>query len=958
MLFMLRLVAIAAFIFAANLNLFSQQDTSGWVQTGNNILLNKHEIGTILQAGLSTTGDSIWTFSDDDGYYFRIWELKSGMMVYEKTLSARYFISADFQTYHNNHPTDFKLYDLKSDSLLLNYKSFKIGHISPSASCHYDSNRKLLHVAFSYIFVQDPYYEEIKGMHIYRLSESLEFLHTFPIEIGFTLNHDFTRMAFPREEYIISIYDIVNQKYAEIGKTNLRITRMLFTSNPDYVSTQDAGNNLTIWDVNSQKMISKTPLKLFKLISYCFSDDDKFLAANANNRFYLIDMITGVAIDSTEQNDFEKFRFLIRKSHLGFVFITNNKFGLVNFDILGDQDIIQFAPDSSLIYTGNSATLHNLSNFDYDAIEWELSDGRTTLHPNPTLVFDSVGFYDVTLKLVKDGKEFKITKKNCIEVYPVLEVDFDSDIKYGKSPLTVQFEDKSSGIVDEYVWKVNDEVFSNEKNPQYVFTKSGRFNISLTVRDRLTTKVITKPYFIQVDRENIEFLEVLMGRAIPFWNPNGHVEHEDHIGLVQTIKQDDTLNIVLSLFSHVSWDNGSASFCFDGFLQVNPDDLSYYNLSGWETTLRISMYNSSVSNLSFNNNNFFYCAHGVGESYPSSDKNFTAFNKISKVENKIELNTKIIHFPMRYGKKVLSFDNDKLIVCGTSRLGQTNIYKFDSDFELFNQDSIQEFMIDAVNYDKNHFLMLTKDTVNSIYSLIYYDLNLEIKEIYPLSLPNEMVINSMLLLPENKLAIGGTIGNQTIGFLGVIDLKGNLLWHKTFPDWRNFNKLYLNRNNFFATGQNFDRDIGFVEIDQYGSDYIDNRLSNAFMNIAGLDILSDSVVILTYYISNELHLSKVRYKPLPQAPVSVENSFTISRSHSILPVPNPAENLVTLQFAESQIVRKVQVYDYSGIEVMQFTLPQSPVYEVQLPLHALSTGMYHVTVTTNSGILRTKFIKY
>ncbi len=616
----------------------------------------------------------------------------------------------------------------------------------------------------------------------------------------------------------------------------------------------------------------------------------------------------------------------------------------MNFDILGDKDVIQFAADSSLIYAGNSATLHNLSNFDYDAIEWELSDGRTTLHPNPTFKFDSVGFYDVTLKLVKDGKEFKLTKKNCIEVYPVLEVDFDSDVKYGKSPLTVQFEDKSSGIVDEYIWKVNDEVFSNEKNPQYVFTKIGRYNISLTVRDRLTSQIITKPHFIQVDRENIEFLDVLLVRRNIF-NSSDYSKESESIDLVNTFLFGDTLGVILNYSIYKVWDTGGATLNFDHALLFNTNNFHQYDANNRES----DFINASFSNIATNENSIFYCKYG---------SNYSILQKIYTKQNINDIKQYVINFPMRYAKRVLSFDDDNLVVCGTSRLGQTKIYKFNSELELFNQDSIQEFMIDAVNFDKYHFLMLTKDTVNSIYNLIYYDLNLKIKAINPLNLPKEMVINSMILLSEHKAAIGGTIGNSTVGFLGVIDLKGNLLWHKTFPDWRNFNKLYLNRNNFFATGQNFDKDIGFVEIDPYGSNYIDNRLSNVYMNISGLDILSDSEVILTYYFSNELYLCKVRYTPLGQTPDSVDTTTTINRSHSILPVPNPAENSVTLQFAEEQIVQKVQVYDYSGIEVMQFTYPQSPVYEVQLPLHALSIGMYHVTVTTDSGILHTKFIKY
>ncbi|MCO5249806.1 MAG: PKD domain-containing protein [Candidatus Kapabacteria bacterium] len=696
MLFTLRLIAIAAFIFAANLNLFSQQDTSGWVQSGDNILLNKHDIGTILQAGLSSTGDSIWTFSDDDGYYFRIWELKSGIMVHEKTLSDRYFISADFQTYHNNHATEFKLYDIKTDSLLLSHNFFtSVYDDVQAASFHYDSKRTLLHMAYYNWEYNSRGPIPKRGMKVYKLSDVPELINHNSIEIGFKLNHDYTRMAFPRENNSIATYDIVNQKFTELGYTGQMITSVLFTSNPKHVSARYAGNILSIWNVNTKQMISKTNLKQ-KFFTYSFADNDKFIVGEVNFCFVLIDIITGALIESTEHY-LVNIRYILGNSPHGFVFISDNKFGLVNFDILGDKDIIQFAPDSSLIYAGNSATLHNLSNFEYDSIEWELSDGRKSNQETPSFDFNTPGLFDVTLRLTKDGELFTLTKKNIIEVYPVMEVDFDSDVKYGKSPLTVQFEDKSSGIVDEYIWKVNDEVFSKEKNPKYVFTTSGRFNISLTVRDRLSTKVITKPYFIQVDRENIEFLEVLISRSELFWNTESPPKHEDFISVVQTVKQEDTLNIILSLSSYVTWDDGFHHATFDNFLQLNSKDLNLVRSSSWNY-IYWGMTVSSYSNLIYHNNSFFYSKHGRSADNPSF------LSRISTIDNKHQMESKYINFPMRNGKKVLSFDDDKLVVCGTSRLGQTNIYMFNSVFELFNQDSIQEFMIDAVNFMiKNHF---------------------------------------------------------------------------------------------------------------------------------------------------------------------------------------------------------------------------------------------------------------
>jgi len=243
--------------------------------------------------------------------------------------------------------------------------------------------------------------------------------------------------------------------------------------------------------------------------------------------------------------------------------------------------------------------------------------------------------------------------------------------------------------------------------------------------------------------------------------------------------------------------------------------------------------------------------------------------------------------------------------------------------------------------------------------LTLYNLNLEVIAKHPVSLPNETALETMILLSNNKLAIAGSNANSKQGFLGAIDLKGNLQWHKLFSDWQFFNKLILNRNNFFAIGQNTDRDIGFIEINANGTEYADNRFPNAYTNISSLDVLSDSLLILTYFFNDSprLYISKYQYKPLFQDTSSIIDS-TIGGPLVILPVPNPANNTISLQFADMQTVHSVIVYDYSGIEVMRIDYPVSPIFEVTLPIHSLSIGIYHATVTTASGILRTRFIKY
>jgi hypothetical protein len=342
MLFTLRLVAIAAIILATNLNLFTQQDTSGWVQTGN-VWLNKHEIGTILQAGLSTTGDSIWTFSDDNGYYFRIWELKSGMMVYEKQFGPKYIISRDFQTYYYDEPANFKLYDLKTDSLILE-KDLERGRIEYSHDCYYDINRSLLFVACSYIdpgqghipahTVNEMFVSKVQNSTIVSTINMTQYF----IAKGFMLNRDRTWIA--SIKFTPNFYDIEKNKYYEIGSRPSHTSIVRFTSNPYHLAALESDNYMCIWQIQNRGLISRSQLKLGNIGTYSFSEQDKFIAAVSNNRFYLLDLFTGNAIDSSEYYPYQGMRLLQDKSPHGFVFVTNeDKFGLVNFDTLSKMAV-------------------------------------------------------------------------------------------------------------------------------------------------------------------------------------------------------------------------------------------------------------------------------------------------------------------------------------------------------------------------------------------------------------------------------------------------------------------------------------------------------------------------------------------------------------------------------------------------------------------------------------------
>ena len=78
------------------------------------------------------------------------------------------------------------------------------------------------------------------------------------------------------------------------------------------------------------------------------------------------------------------------------------------------------------------------------------------------------------------------------------EAQFISNTTSGTAPLTVQFNDSSSGTVTSYEWDFGDGANSTEQNPVHTYTNYGTYNVSLTVTNAAGEDTITKNDYIQV----------------------------------------------------------------------------------------------------------------------------------------------------------------------------------------------------------------------------------------------------------------------------------------------------------------------------------------------------------------------------------------------------------------------------------------------------------------------------
>lgn len=137
-------------------------------------------------------------------------------------------------------------------------------------------------------------------------------------------------------------------------------------------------------------------------------------------------------------------------------------------------------------------------NTDGVAYGWVFGDGpRGAISKNATHNYTAPGVYQVTHQVEKPF----IAKDYAYETITILqkpEADFIAHPVSGKSPLTVQFEDRSRGFPTSWLWDFGDTVKSYDQNPVHVYSGSGSYTVSLSVFSDEGSSIKTKDGFITV----------------------------------------------------------------------------------------------------------------------------------------------------------------------------------------------------------------------------------------------------------------------------------------------------------------------------------------------------------------------------------------------------------------------------------------------------------------------------
>ncbi len=122
---------------------------------------------------------------------------------------------------------------------------------------------------------------------------------------------------------------------------------------------------------------------------------------------------------------------------------------------------------------------------------WDFGDGNTATEPSPSHTYTDAGTYTVSLN-ASNAYGFSVsTVTDAIRVLPAPAAGFTYTPDEGNAPLSVQFNDTSSGNVTAWVWDFGDGNVSNERNHLHTYVIAGIYTVSLNASNTYGFNVST-----------------------------------------------------------------------------------------------------------------------------------------------------------------------------------------------------------------------------------------------------------------------------------------------------------------------------------------------------------------------------------------------------------------------------------------------------------------------------------
>ncbi len=132
---------------------------------------------------------------------------------------------------------------------------------------------------------------------------------------------------------------------------------------------------------------------------------------------------------------------------------------------------------------------------------WDFGDGTTSNEADPTHTYTTPGSFVPTLDVNGPKGPATVALGETIVVHPAVRpsAGFTASVTQGTVPLTVAFEDLSSGFAPSVTWNFGDGTTSNERDPVHVYTAPGVYTVTMLVGNAIGLNSLRRTDYIAVD---------------------------------------------------------------------------------------------------------------------------------------------------------------------------------------------------------------------------------------------------------------------------------------------------------------------------------------------------------------------------------------------------------------------------------------------------------------------------
>ena len=138
------------------------------------------------------------------------------------------------------------------------------------------------------------------------------------------------------------------------------------------------------------------------------------------------------------------------------------------------------------------------SNGSPDSWLWNFGDGGIGTAQNPVYQYQVPGIYTVTLMVKNSYGTSSKTETGYIAAGMLPSAQFGGVPTEGFVPLSVQFNDLSTGSPYIWAWNFGDGTGSSAKNPTHLYTEAGEYTVALTVNNSFGSNTRIQTAYIKV----------------------------------------------------------------------------------------------------------------------------------------------------------------------------------------------------------------------------------------------------------------------------------------------------------------------------------------------------------------------------------------------------------------------------------------------------------------------------